>query len=111
MSLKQVVRWLRANLLQLGCNLELLDIENGTDAVISALRCEFPRACSLKAFYEGLYGKKNSIQSKYSVKSRVLGLEKTTKKHTFGDNLQSAEQFIMLANMGLAVDKREKKHD
>lgn len=103
MSLRQVIRWLKANLRQLGCDLENLDIDEGLDTVICALRCEFPRACSLKDFYQGLFEPpKKGIPLQ-------AGLNKQSGKQFLGNNIQSAEQFLMLAKMGLAVDKRKKK--
>ncbi|MEA2112435.1 MAG: hypothetical protein U9P50_00470 [Patescibacteria group bacterium] len=80
-----------------------MDIDEGLDTVICALRCEFPRACSLKDFYQGLFEPpKKGIPLQ-------AGLNKQSGKQFLGNNIQSAEQFLMLAKMGLAVDKRKKK--
>ena len=107
LSLRQIVRWLRANLRSWGTDLESLDITEGTDAVLCALRSG-GRACAIRDFYAGLYPKESPRFFRPSPKSMGVAFEDRGRKRRIG-NVQTAEQFSMLAKMGLARDLRGRK--
>jgi hypothetical protein len=105
LSLRQIVRWVRGNLISCGLELEQIDIVEGFDAVLCGLRCGTPRMCALEDFYEGIFPREDESHKR----PLEAGLKKQSGKQIYGDNIQSAEQLIMLANAGLANDKREQK--
>lgn len=99
------MRWLRVSLRILGCNLEDLNIDEGAEIAIAAIRAPSSIICSLTDFYQGIFPPEEEEE-----KERPLepGFKVNTKSKKFlGDNIQSAEQYKMLAKMGLATDKRK----
>lgn len=97
-----------ANLRSLGIDLELLDIISGTEILICALRAG--RAIGIQDFYVGLFEEENTSM-KYKTQEKSGGLTRTGKKQIFGGNIQTAEQFGMLARSGFVIDNRKKNKD
>ncbi len=77
--------------------------------VFSALRCSTPRACTLQDFYPGIFPPEEGEEEEFQRRPLTSGVKMDSKNKQFlGGNIQSAEQYEMLAKMGLAVDKRKR---
>jgi hypothetical protein len=108
LTAEHLVRYLVAAVRSLGIEkLEDLDIVDGTEIVICAGRAFPPRIAPITEFYPKLFVKKEEYFSGSSLEAR---LKMQGGKQVFGSNIQSAEQYSMLAKMGLVEDRRTKKN-
>ena len=74
------------------------------------LKCLPPRICNIFDFYAGLFSEKDvELLTKPAKKPLEAGLKINPHGNKIVEGVRSAEQFIMLAQAGYAVDKRGKK--
>jgi hypothetical protein len=92
----------------LGCGLDNVDVVEGFEVVNVSMRSGIPQICTVQDFYPGIFPKKEEQTLVDGVKSLEPGLKHNHKSRMpLGDNIQTAEQYELLAKMGLVVDKRK----